>query len=102
MLTGSVMQNAVEEKPKEAAPKDDVKVTNHGGGTILNRWDDVRNTSNQGEKAKLQMLENVVCSSCVSSLSRLAMCMTYLENNAVSQREPAAITLAEETSTRTT
>ncbi|MGT8949799.1 hypothetical protein ACVV39_01080 [Escherichia coli] len=71
--------NAVEEKPKEAAPKDDVKVTNHGGGRFSIDGMMSETPSNQGEKAKLQMLENVVCSSCVSSLSRLAMCMTYLK-----------------------
>lgn len=89
--------NAVEEKPKEAAPKDDVKVTNHGGGRFSIDGMMSETPSNQGEKSEAanagerslqQLREQFVTPRHVYDVP---------ENNAVSQREPAAITLAEET-----
>ncbi|WP_265464494.1 exonuclease family protein [Escherichia albertii] len=89
--------NAVEEKPKEAAPKDDVKVTNHGGGRFSIDGMMSETPSNQGEKSEAanagerslqQLREQFVTPRHVYDVP---------ENNAVSQREPAAITPAEET-----
>lgn len=84
--------NAVEEKPKEAAPKDDVKVTNHGGGRFSIDGMMSETPSNQGEKSEAanagerslqQLREQFVTPRHVYDVP---------ENNAVSQREPAAIT----------
>ncbi|WP_205578935.1 hypothetical protein, partial [Pseudomonas aeruginosa] len=78
-------------------PKDDVKVTNHGGGRFSIDGMMSETPSNQGEKSEAanagerslqQLREQFVTPRHVYDVP---------ENNAVSQREPAAITLAEET-----
>ncbi|EEW3723433.1 hypothetical protein AB1G23_002474 [Escherichia coli] len=89
--------NAVAEKPKEAAPKDDVKVTNHGGGRFSidgmmsetpSNHGEKSEAANAGERSLQQLREQFVTPRHVYDVP---------ENNAVSQREPAAITPTEET-----